>query len=134
MNAVREAIDTLEKACEFVDREVDFPLSHTYGGHSSCVELLPAQAPEDEYFVCDMGSGARPFGAHVLARQSGRRATIHIIPLNQSCLAGTTSPSASGSGRQKSVRSPHTGACSRLVPGCVPASRINSGRSSRWAR
>ena len=72
-------IDTLEKACEFVDREVDFPLSHTYGGHSSCVELLPAQAPEDEYIVCDMGSGARPFGAHVLARQSGRRSTVHVF-------------------------------------------------------
>ncbi len=72
-------IDTLEKACEFVDREVDFPLSHTYGGHSSCVELLPAQAPEDEYFVCDMGSGARPFGAHVLARQAGRRSTVHVF-------------------------------------------------------
>jgi phosphoribosyl 1,2-cyclic phosphodiesterase len=33
----------------------------------------------DEYFVCDMGSGARPFGAHVLARQSGRPATVNVF-------------------------------------------------------
>ena len=33
----------------------------------------------DEYFVCDMGSGARPFGAHVLARQSGRPAVVNIF-------------------------------------------------------
>jgi phosphoribosyl 1,2-cyclic phosphodiesterase len=33
----------------------------------------------EEYFVCDMGSGARPFGAHVLARQSGRPATVNVF-------------------------------------------------------
>lgn len=72
-------LDTIEKACEFVDRQLDFSLNHTYGGHSSCVEFLPAPEAPDEYFVCDMGSGARPFGAHVLARQSGRRATVNIL-------------------------------------------------------
>lgn len=72
-------LDTIEKACEFVETELDFSLSHTYGGHSACVEVLPAPETPDEYFVCDMGSGARPFGAHVLARQSGRRATVNIL-------------------------------------------------------
>jgi phosphoribosyl 1,2-cyclic phosphodiesterase len=33
----------------------------------------------DEYFVCDMGSGARPFGAHVLARQSGQPAKVNVF-------------------------------------------------------
>ena len=72
-------LDTHEKACEFVEHQLDFSLSHTYGGHSSCVEFVPPGEAPDEYFVCDMGSGARPFGAHVLARQSGRKATIHIL-------------------------------------------------------
>ena len=72
-------LDTHDKACEFVERELAFPLTHTYGGHTSCVEFIPAAEVPDEYFVCDMGSGARPFGAHVLARQSGRRATVHIL-------------------------------------------------------
>jgi phosphoribosyl 1,2-cyclic phosphodiesterase len=72
-------LDALDKACEFVERELAFSLSHTYGGHTSCVEFMPAVEVADEYYVCDMGSGARPFGAHVLARQSGRRATVHIL-------------------------------------------------------
>jgi phosphoribosyl 1,2-cyclic phosphodiesterase len=79
VQAQGKPLDTLEKACEFVDRELDFSLSHTYGGHSSCVEVLPGVGADDPYFVCDMGSGARPFGAHVQARQSGRKARINIF-------------------------------------------------------
>ena len=71
-----QQLDSIEKACEFVERQLDFRLSNTFGGHSSCVEF---ETGAEEYFVCDMGSGARPFGAHVLARQSGRPATIHIF-------------------------------------------------------
>ncbi len=64
------------EAYDFAVGELDFSLTHTFGGHSPCVELEPGS---DEYFVCDMGSGARPFGAHVLARQAGRPATINIF-------------------------------------------------------
>lgn len=64
------------EAHEFARDHLDFALSHTFGGHSACVELETGQ---DEYFVCDMGSGARPFGAHVLARQSGRPATVNVF-------------------------------------------------------
>ena len=69
-------LDGIEKAAAFVERELDFTLSHTFGGHSSCVEF---ETGSDQYFVCDMGSGARPFGAHVLARQSGRPAVVNIF-------------------------------------------------------
>ena len=69
-------LDSIEKAAAFVEQELDFRLSHTFGGHSSCVEF---EAGSDQYFVCDMGSGARPFGAHVLARQSGRPAVVNIF-------------------------------------------------------
>ena len=64
------------EAHAYAEREMPFSLSHTYGGHSSCVEL---ETGHDEYFVCDMGSGARAFGAHVLARQGGRPATINVF-------------------------------------------------------
>lgn len=64
------------EAYAFAVNELDFSLSHTFGGHSPCVEL---EIGTDEYFVCDMGSGARPFGAHVLARQSGRPARINVF-------------------------------------------------------
>ena len=67
---------SLGEAHAYAERELPFPIGHTYGGHSSCVEL---ETGHDEYFVCDMGSGARAFGAHVLARQGGRPATINIF-------------------------------------------------------
>jgi len=64
------------EAHEFVQKELPFSLSHTFGGHTSCVELVTGS---DEYFVCDMGSGARAFGEHVLARQGGRPATVNVF-------------------------------------------------------
>lgn len=69
-------LDTMEKAVAFVEGELDFTLSRTFGGHSSCVEFV---ASGNEYFVCDMGSGARSFGAHVLARQGGTPATVNVF-------------------------------------------------------
>src|SRR5260221_6104010 len=33
----------------------------------------------DDYFVCDMGSGARAFGEHILARQGGKPATVNVF-------------------------------------------------------
>jgi phosphoribosyl 1,2-cyclic phosphodiesterase len=71
-----KGLDTIEKAATFVEHDLDFRLSHTFGGHTSCVEF---ETGSDQYFVCDMGSGARPFGAHVLARQSGRPALVNIF-------------------------------------------------------
>src|SRR5512138_211713 len=69
-------LDDIHKAAAFVEHELDFALSHTFGGHTSCVEF---ETGHDEYFVCDMGSGARAFGEHILARQGGRPATINVF-------------------------------------------------------
>lgn len=64
------------EAHAFAERELPYAVGHTYGGHTSCVEL---ETGGDEYCVCDMGSGARAFGAHVLARQGGRPGTVNIF-------------------------------------------------------
>lgn len=64
------------EAYSFAQASLPFALTHTFGGHSACVEL---ETGGDEYVVCDMGSGARPFGAHVLARQGGRPATVNVF-------------------------------------------------------
>jgi len=69
--------DSYGDAYAFAEETLPFAVSHTYGGHTSCVEL--DMGGTDEYFVCDMGSGARAFGEHVLARQAGKPATIHIF-------------------------------------------------------
>jgi phosphoribosyl 1,2-cyclic phosphodiesterase len=65
-----------EEAHAFAANELDFSITHTFGGHTPCVEL---DVGGDEYFVCDMGSGARPFGVHVLARQAKRPATVNVF-------------------------------------------------------
>ena len=67
---------TVGEAYAFAAENLDFWHTHTFGGHSACVEL---ETGGDEYFVCDMGSGARPFGTHVLARQAGHPATINVF-------------------------------------------------------
>ncbi|HUQ29656.1 MAG TPA: MBL fold metallo-hydrolase [Usitatibacter sp.] len=65
-----------EEAHAYATAELDFSLTHTFGGHTPCVEI---EAPGEEYYVCDMGSGARPFGVHVLARQARKPATVNIF-------------------------------------------------------
>jgi phosphoribosyl 1,2-cyclic phosphodiesterase len=76
MRAGGRSFESIGDAYAYAEQQLDFSLSHTFGGHSACVEL---ETGHDEYFVCDMGSGARPFGAHVLARQSGRPATVNVF-------------------------------------------------------
>jgi phosphoribosyl 1,2-cyclic phosphodiesterase len=49
----------------------------TYGGHTSCVQL---ETGGFDYFVCDMGSGLRPFGHAAMAQRSGGAGqTFHIF-------------------------------------------------------
>jgi phosphoribosyl 1,2-cyclic phosphodiesterase len=64
------------EAHAFAASELDPSITHTFGGHTPCVEI---EVPGDEYYVCDMGSGARPFGVHVLARQAKRPATVNVL-------------------------------------------------------
>jgi phosphoribosyl 1,2-cyclic phosphodiesterase len=63
-----------------LERYVDglrFPIAGTYGGHTSCVQIETAQR---DYFVCDMGSGLRPFGQAAMAQRAGGAAqTFHIF-------------------------------------------------------
>ncbi len=76
MEASGKTFASYEEAHAYATAELDFATTHTYGGHTPCVELEPGG---DEYFVCDMGSGARPFGVHVLAKQAKKPATVNIF-------------------------------------------------------
>src|SRR4030081_2507429 len=58
-------LDTQEKARAWVDSDLDFAVSHTFGGNSACVQL---DAGDDEHVLCDLGSGVRVFGNHVFSR------------------------------------------------------------------
>jgi phosphoribosyl 1,2-cyclic phosphodiesterase len=64
----------------FLDAELPFGVSGTYGGNSSCVEI--GDVGDDQYVICDLGSGARELGGGIL-RQKGP-AKKHLFNIFQS--------------------------------------------------
>jgi ribonuclease BN (tRNA processing enzyme) len=46
----------------FIDEELDFPIRHSYGGNSACIDIVGGA----EYMVCDMGSGLRSLGQQIM--------------------------------------------------------------------
>lgn len=69
-------IATLDEANAFIDAELDFAGSGTYGGATACVEIESG----DSFFVCDMGSGLREFGLDAVRRcGDGRRRKFNIF-------------------------------------------------------
>lgn len=70
-------LDTEDKARAFIMNELDFAVSHTFGGNSPCVQI---DVGGGEYLLCDLGSGARVFGNHVLAADGfARRNSFHVF-------------------------------------------------------
>ena len=76
MKASGRQFASIEEANAFAQSELPFSLMNTFGGHTPCVEL---DVGGDEYYVCDMGSGARPFGVHVLARQHDQPTIVNVF-------------------------------------------------------
>ena len=74
--AVGHQLDTPERIEAFVDHELDFTIRHTYGGNSSCVQI---ETGRDEYLLCDLGSGVRAFGNHVLGARRGVPGVYHVF-------------------------------------------------------
>jgi phosphoribosyl 1,2-cyclic phosphodiesterase len=58
LRAAGRKLETPEQATTFLERELDFAVSHTFGGNSSCVEIITGHR---DYVLCDLGSGARVF-------------------------------------------------------------------------
>lgn len=76
VQASGRALDTPEKAQAFVEQELDFAVSHTFGGNSSCVQL---DTGGPEYVLCDLGSGARAFSVDVVARHGPARPQVFHV-------------------------------------------------------
>jgi len=75
--ALEKGVNTPEKLQAFIDNDLDFSILQTYGGHSPCVEI---ETGTEEFLVCDMGSGARAFGARIMARTpAGRAPVVNIV-------------------------------------------------------
>jgi phosphoribosyl 1,2-cyclic phosphodiesterase len=76
--ALRGAMGRELASDEAIEQYVDslaFDLRGTFGGHTSCVEILTGGR---DYVLCDLGSGARPFGRAVLEQSSAPR-TYHVF-------------------------------------------------------
>jgi len=76
LRAARGRSIAAEADLEAILASLPFAVAATYGGHSSCVEL---DTGGPDYFVCDMGSGLRPFGQAATARRNGVAQTFHIF-------------------------------------------------------
>jgi phosphoribosyl 1,2-cyclic phosphodiesterase len=85
--AAGRGLDTPGKARAFVERELDFAVSHTFGGNSSCVQI---EVGGPDYVLCDLGSGARVFGNNVLATggPSGHRFHVFMSHLHWDHIMG----------------------------------------------
>jgi phosphoribosyl 1,2-cyclic phosphodiesterase len=77
LRAARERPLATEADLEQLLDGLPFAVTGTYGGHSSCVQL---DTGGSDHFVCDMGSGLRPFGQAAMAQRVGGAAqTFHIF-------------------------------------------------------
>jgi phosphoribosyl 1,2-cyclic phosphodiesterase len=74
--AIAKGVDSAEKLRSFIDNDLDFSISQTYGGQSSCVEIETGRA---EYLVCDMGSGAHAFGGHIMSAQKSGPIVVNVL-------------------------------------------------------
>lgn len=63
----------------FLDNELGFATSGTFGGNSSCVQI---DGGGGEYLVCDAGSGLREFGAHAMAEASSGQPLVFNLLLS----------------------------------------------------
>ncbi|MEO7338457.1 MAG: MBL fold metallo-hydrolase, partial [Caldimonas sp.] len=80
MTALRGAsgrtFESEEALASYVDG-LEFPVAGTYGGHTSCVEI---ETGGPDYVLCDLGSGARPFGQAAVARHGAASPrTYHVF-------------------------------------------------------
>jgi anti-anti-sigma factor len=70
-------LDTPEAIDAFIDHALPFSVRGTFGGNTSCVELI---AGGDEYVLCDLGTGVREFGNYVLREHgAGRKHCFNIF-------------------------------------------------------
>src|SRR6516165_5686840 len=73
------ALETPEAINAFIDQRLPFSVRGTFGGNTSCVEIITGG---EEYVLCDLGSGVREFGKHVLATHGSARKQVYNIFLS----------------------------------------------------
>jgi len=74
--AIAKGVDSPDKMRAFIDNDLEFSVSQTYGGQSPCVQI---ETGRGEYLVCDMGSGARPFGNRIMATHNSGPIVVNVL-------------------------------------------------------
>jgi len=72
--AIGRELTSIEAIEKYVDG-LDFDVRGTFGGHTSCVEI---DTGGPDHVLCDLGTGARPFGRAAVAQSAARR-TYHVF-------------------------------------------------------
>lgn len=62
-----------EQIDRFIDESIEFPTQYGYGGDSSCIQIRGG----DEYMLCDMGSGLRRFGQHIMKKHGPQHPKVY---------------------------------------------------------
>jgi phosphoribosyl 1,2-cyclic phosphodiesterase len=75
LKASGKTLRNAAEAREFIEREIDFAASHTFGGASPCVEVQRAGAAP---LILDLGSGVRGLGARDMAK-TARPSTYNVL-------------------------------------------------------
>jgi anti-anti-sigma factor len=59
-----QTLETEAAIDAFIDSRLPFSVRGSFGGNTSCMEIITGG---DEYVICDLGTGVREFGNHVMA-------------------------------------------------------------------
>ena len=62
-----QTLETQAAIDDFIDSRLPLSVRGTFGGDTSCVEIITGG---DEYVICDLGTGVRELGNHVMAEQA----------------------------------------------------------------
>lgn len=73
--ALQQKLTDTSEIREFCD-SLPFYMSHTFGGNTSCVEILAGQ---DDFVLLDAGTGIRDFGNAYMAMPAPKSKTFHIF-------------------------------------------------------
>lgn len=75
--ALERGLNSVDEIDDFIDHDLDFAISGTFGGNTSCVEIDDVG---EDYFLCDLGTGVREFGdAFLSAGKTGRSKTFRVF-------------------------------------------------------
>ena len=76
IRASRSHRSTDEEIEAFIDRELPFAVRGSYGGNTACVEI----GGQEEFVLCDAGTGIRDFGNAFLHSEKGAApAVFHLF-------------------------------------------------------